>query len=354
MLRILAALLLCPWLLFAGAADAKKAAPEEDPVTLRARLHLESGVAYFNDSKYADAEREMLHAYELRPVPELKYNLAQCQERLGALDRALASYREYLRARPDAPDTAEVEKRVADLERRQQAIAAEPAPAVAAESVAAPPPPPERVVFKEMTVFKEPPPKAGRGARYAALGLLGLTAAGLATGIAFTIAVIENRQSISDEGGIYQAEFSVPIDSCPDRPRTKQAAMAKAQKDAHDYAVSHAKGDMSLQMSLERDLNMKLGQSYGTLSGSLCHFWQIAQDNETLNITGAAIGFSVAGLAAIGSVGMLLYGLRRRSPVPSRNRCSCSIDAFSPTVTPCQMRTAAPPSTRHSRAWPGP
>lgn len=316
-LLFLGACLLCQLLGLAQASAAKSGAQPDDPITARAKIHLQAGVAYFNDGKYADAEREMIRASELRPVPELMYNLAQCQERLGALERAVESYRAYVRGRPSAEDVADVEKHIAELTARiaepkaspgvvpPAAGAGEPPPAAlssAPPSTASAPPaaPPEKVIFKEIIVFKEPPPKAGRGVRYVGYGLLGLVAAGLATGIAFTVANAQLEQSISEQGNNYQELFGLPITSCPNMALQEQVVSAKAATDA----MAAAPGNPTQQQQIIDQIK----PSYGKASQNTCEFYRISSDNARLNITGAVVGFSIAGLATAATVGLFLYG----------------------------------------------
>lgn len=312
--RIFWAWLLCQGLFLSAAAAGRGAArPVEDADTVRARLYLEAAVAYFNDGQFADAERGMLRAYELRPVPELQYNLAQCQERLGALDRAVASYRSYLKSRPDAEDAHEVDRRIGQLEERMHA-AAPPTPTAApaaaevpaaanptppAASTAAPATAPPKVVFKEIIVYKEPPPKAGRSVRIAGVSLLPLAAAGLATGIVFSVTAAQLNASIEAQAANFQKLFNLDIRSCSNTQLQQQAVSNKASQDA----ATLAGGNPSLQQTITDQLTM----TYGLTSMNICEFYRIASDNGTLNTAGAVIGYAVAGLSLIGTAGLVLY-----------------------------------------------
>src|SRR5438874_13175398 len=97
--------------------------------TSRARIHLKSAIAYYDDGRYEDAAREMRAAYDLRPLADLQYNLAQCYERLNKLDDAAAAYEKYLAGRADAPDRQNVQARIDNLRARAKAEAAGQAPA---------------------------------------------------------------------------------------------------------------------------------------------------------------------------------------------------------------------------------
>lgn len=332
--RILGAFLICQSLsLCAAAAGRVPARPVEDADTLRAKLYLEAAVAYFNDGQYADAERGMLRAYELRPVPELQYNLGQCQERLGAIDRAVSSYRSYLKNRPDAEDAAEVVRRIGQLEERMHsesalmavstpgagsaATAPPPATAPAAGSAAAPPPA-EKVIFKEIIVYKEPPPKAGRQVRAAGLGLLGLTAAGLATGIVFSVETSQLNASIDVQATNFNTLFNLDIRSCSDMALQQAAVSKKASQDAAAFSGGNA--------ALQQMITDQLTSTYGLTSKNICSFYHIASDNGTLNTAGAVIGYAVAGLSLIGSVSLLLYARhldrKQERELATKNRVS--------------------------------
>src|SRR6516164_850697 len=94
------------WLLL-GLAPRSFAQPPDDKMA-RARVHVNAAVAYYDDGKYEDAVREMQAAYELKPVPDLQYDLAQCYERLGKPAEAADAYERYLNGKPGAPDRKQV------------------------------------------------------------------------------------------------------------------------------------------------------------------------------------------------------------------------------------------------------
>src|SRR5437868_4073465 len=143
-------------LLLTGVARA-----EQDPKTERARIHLKAAIAYYDEARYEDAAREMEAAYALKPLPDLQYNLAQCYERLGRYTDAASAYETYLKANAAAPDRKLVETRIANLRERAAAVSA-------GSQVPPPPPSSEKVVFKTIVVYKEAPPKPGRGVRMVA------------------------------------------------------------------------------------------------------------------------------------------------------------------------------------------
>ena len=163
----------------------------QDDKTERARIHLKAAIAYYDEARYEDAAREMEAAYQLKPLPDLQYNLAQCYERLGRYPDAATAYETYLRANPGAPDRKLVETRIANLRERAAATAA---------GSQAPPPSSEKVVFKTIVVYKTAPPPPGRGVRIAAYGLGAIALGALASGVAFAVLASQNADSVTKGG----------------------------------------------------------------------------------------------------------------------------------------------------------
>src|SRR5258706_7388756 len=63
---------------------------------------VKSAKAHFDLQEYAEAEAELKEAYRLDPKPEVLYALAQAQRMAGECDKAIVSYRNYLRTNPRA------------------------------------------------------------------------------------------------------------------------------------------------------------------------------------------------------------------------------------------------------------
>jgi tetratricopeptide (TPR) repeat protein len=177
------------FLLLLGSA---RVATAQDDKTERARIHLKAAIAYYDEARYEDAAREMEAAYQLKPLPDLQYNLAQCYERLGRYTDAATAYATYLKANPAATDRKLVETRIANLRER--------AAATAAGSQVAPLPPTEKVVFKTIVVYKTAPPPPGRGVRFAAYGLGALALGAAASGIAFAVLAKQDADYVTSHG----------------------------------------------------------------------------------------------------------------------------------------------------------
>ncbi|HEY2748737.1 MAG TPA: tetratricopeptide repeat protein [Polyangia bacterium] len=167
----------------------------QDEKTERARIHLKAAIAYYDEARYEDAAREMEAAYQLKPLPDLQYNLAQCYERLGRYTDAATAYETYLKSNAAASDRKLVETRIANLRER--------AAATAAGSQAAPlPATGEKVVFKTIVVYKEAPPPPGRGVRIAAYGLGVIALGAAASGIAFAVLATQDANTVTHSGSI--------------------------------------------------------------------------------------------------------------------------------------------------------
>ena len=86
-----------------------------------ARKQFEQGTRLYQQARYEEAAAAFEAAYRLRPNGVVRYNLGQCYEKLGELEKALESYRAYLREVPKAEDRDTVEQLVANLEARAEA-----------------------------------------------------------------------------------------------------------------------------------------------------------------------------------------------------------------------------------------
>jgi tetratricopeptide (TPR) repeat protein len=111
--RMRALAILCS--LCAGAAWAEEA---DDPDTEIAQRHFQAGSERYNARAYEEALREFEAARGAKPVPALDYNIGRCYDRLERYPEAVAAYRRYLAAEPEASDAAEVRERVRVLEAR--------------------------------------------------------------------------------------------------------------------------------------------------------------------------------------------------------------------------------------------
>jgi tetratricopeptide (TPR) repeat protein len=83
-----------------------------------AETHFKAATAYYNQGKYAKALEEFNEAYRLMPLPEITFNIAQCHERLGDIEKAIEVYNKYIEEKPDAKDLQAVKDKIVSLEER--------------------------------------------------------------------------------------------------------------------------------------------------------------------------------------------------------------------------------------------
>ncbi|AKJ03453.1 tetratricopeptide repeat protein [Archangium gephyra] len=124
--------LLVALLLALGGPGASAAEP--GPARAAARRHFERGTTLYKEGRYAEAAAAFEAAYETLANGVVLYNLGQCYEKLGELQRAIGYYRDYLRMVPNAEDRPLVESLIARLEKRyeeerrpQVSVSSEPA-----------------------------------------------------------------------------------------------------------------------------------------------------------------------------------------------------------------------------------
>jgi hypothetical protein len=86
-----------------------------------ARAHFARGKQHYDAGKYQDAIRSFRAAAAIQGSPLLDYNIGRCQEKLGQIDEAIASYERYLAGKPDAANQAEVRAKLAELRKRKAA-----------------------------------------------------------------------------------------------------------------------------------------------------------------------------------------------------------------------------------------
>ena len=134
------------------------------------RHHLEKANALADDGKCAAAVKEYTAAYEKLHDPIVLFNRAECYRRLGENTDAVADYRGFLAGFPAAPNRAEIEARIATLEKPApppvRATRAPP-PVARAPAPPAPPPPvaPAAAAPAAPMPFLPPPPSEGGDAK---------------------------------------------------------------------------------------------------------------------------------------------------------------------------------------------
>jgi hypothetical protein len=142
-MRLAAAALLVCLLSLGGTAHAR----EHHDHTAEGRYHLKKANALAGDGKWQAAVKEFTSAYEKLHDPVVLFNRAECYRHLGENAKAAEDYRGFLSGFPHAPNRADIEARIAALER----------PAARPESAPRVPPPVARTPPSSPT---QPPPGA--------------------------------------------------------------------------------------------------------------------------------------------------------------------------------------------------
>ena len=83
----------------------------------QAKAHYELATRFYDVGKYGEAINEYEAAYLLTGDPALLYNIGQAYRLWDRPDDAIRVYKNYLRQRPDAVNRADVERKIADLEK---------------------------------------------------------------------------------------------------------------------------------------------------------------------------------------------------------------------------------------------
>lgn len=89
-----------------------------DETADRANKHIADAEAQFNLGNFAQAAALFKKAYELKPLPELLHNMAQCYKRMAArehLEKAVHLLRSYLESSPNAPNREAVQAEIKQL-----------------------------------------------------------------------------------------------------------------------------------------------------------------------------------------------------------------------------------------------
>jgi tetratricopeptide (TPR) repeat protein len=172
------------------------AATELDPLG-EARGHYELGMSHYEVGEFLLAIDEFKIAYAASHAPGLLFNLAQASRLARQYDQALFFYRSFLRARPDAPNRADVEARILEVEslaaaahqRHPRGDGAEPPPPTSEPAPPVPAPPaPAATTTATVTATASaaaPRPRNGRRERIVGLVTGGVGLAALGIGIYF-------------------------------------------------------------------------------------------------------------------------------------------------------------------------
>jgi tetratricopeptide (TPR) repeat protein len=171
-----------------------------------AREHFEIGNAHYGAGRYKEALESFVAGYRLVPRPSFQLNMGQAYRKLGDLPRAKEAYISYLRSlTPTDPMRVQIAAIVLDIEvelgeRRQHPTAA---PVVALKEVPLVDP------FARNAIDGEGSTAVGRTKVWMGLGLGGLGAALVGTGLALELMAQSEARALTDldrTGGAFDLE----------------------------------------------------------------------------------------------------------------------------------------------------
>ena len=124
--RLVAQALVLALLWSASVGHAQPAAGQSPKA--RARELYAQGQQLFRNGEFGAAQRAFEDAYRAVPNPVVLLSVAECQVRIEDYAGALASLKQYLGERANAPDRAQVEAQIANLEAKPGYVAVESVP----------------------------------------------------------------------------------------------------------------------------------------------------------------------------------------------------------------------------------
>jgi tetratricopeptide (TPR) repeat protein len=174
----------------------------------RARLHFQSGAAYYDAGEYESAVREFQSAYDLSQRPQLFYNLYLCEQAIGNLGAAAAHLERYLAEVEEIENRDTLQSRLVHLrERVARQAAGEEDPGPTAEEAAeqqqraAPSDEEERAVADPTP----PPPPPDRGPNVGAIAGFSVAALGVIGAVIFGPLTIAEDSSLAGGCGAARA-----------------------------------------------------------------------------------------------------------------------------------------------------
>lgn len=173
------------------------AQPETNPRVLFAR-----GEASFDRGRYEEALVDFAAAYAMTPLPGFLFNIAQCHRLLGHFREAADNYRRYLDEVPAAPNRAEAEALLAQVNAELARTAAPAAPSPT------PTPPRERVAAPPRVEPEPSPPRPPRSRRSGGTFHRPVAWVSIGAGIALAVGStlfalrLEDRQDAFDDPGL--------------------------------------------------------------------------------------------------------------------------------------------------------
>jgi hypothetical protein len=126
MSKLLMTLLLSAAVLASAPIPGASAQTPEDTKT--AREAYGTGQGLFRQGDFRGAQAAFEEAYQAVPNPIVLLGISEAQQRLGLWSDAAVTLTRYLKERPDAPDKAQVEGQLAEIQKRPGEVSVETSP----------------------------------------------------------------------------------------------------------------------------------------------------------------------------------------------------------------------------------
>jgi tetratricopeptide (TPR) repeat protein len=127
-----------------------------EPSSEEAKAHFHKATVAYNLGKYAEAVKEFEAAYALTLDANMLFNIAQSYRMAGEIDKALTTYRSFIRSAPKSEQRGLAEAKIRELEQQRASV---PPPTVAP----APPGPAPAPVLVSAAAPVQQPDMSGAG-----------------------------------------------------------------------------------------------------------------------------------------------------------------------------------------------
>lgn len=95
--------------------ESASAGPSPETLTT-ARAFFEKGQGYYSVGNYGAAWVEFTSAYHMVELPDLLFNIARCEAKLGRRAEAAKHFRQFLQAKPNDPEAENIRRQIDALE----------------------------------------------------------------------------------------------------------------------------------------------------------------------------------------------------------------------------------------------
>lgn len=153
----------------------------------RARALYQSGTSHYNLSEFKEALVDFKEAYRLLQDPSFLFNIAQCHRQLGDPAAAASFYRAFRREAPDAPNRADVDRLIGEMDKAAAQQHGPPQETLPTSGTAAATAPAQPTATTNVVITTSPPsprkPLAKRPWFWATLGGAAVVIAGVTVAV---------------------------------------------------------------------------------------------------------------------------------------------------------------------------